>query len=70
MTVAMAQACFAGTIAHNTPGFVKNAPDLGPVDPSTVISVRWTVGTPALPKTSMPAFLTNPNEPAAHRRYL
>jgi subtilase family serine protease len=39
ITAAMAQACLAGTIAHNTPGFVKNAPDLGAVDPSTVISV-------------------------------
>ncbi len=27
------------TIAQNTPGFIKNARDLGPVDPSTVISV-------------------------------
>jgi subtilase family serine protease len=27
------------TIAKNTPGFIKNARDLGPVDPSTVISV-------------------------------
>jgi subtilase family serine protease len=29
----------AGNIANNIPGFVKNAKDLGPVDPATVISV-------------------------------
>jgi subtilase family serine protease len=28
-----------GVIAKNTPGFIKNAKDLGPVDPSTVIEV-------------------------------
>ena len=39
MSVAMAQACLAGSIANNTPGFVKGAVDLGPVDPSTVVSV-------------------------------
>src|SRR5437762_9252256 len=29
----------AGTVAGNTPGFIKKATDLGPADPSTVISV-------------------------------
>ncbi len=39
LALALAQASYAGTIANNTPGFVKKAIDLGPVDPTTVIDV-------------------------------
>ncbi len=39
LTLAMAQAVYAGKLANNTPGFVKRAVDAGAVDPSTVITV-------------------------------
>jgi len=38
-TAARGAASSATVIPQNTPGFVKNAKDLGPVDPATVISV-------------------------------
>ena len=37
--LAAAAASASPVIAHNTPGFIKNAKDLGPVDPNSVISV-------------------------------
>lgn len=39
LALASAQLSYAGQITNNTPGFVKKASNLGPVDPTTVIDV-------------------------------
>ena len=39
ITLSAVLCAHAGTVAGNTPGFIKKAADLGPVDPNSVIHV-------------------------------
>jgi subtilase family serine protease len=63
LTVAMAQAVYAGKLANNTPGFVKRAVDAGAVDPSTVIAV--TAWLELRNKAALDTFVRQQNTPGS-----
>jgi len=63
LAIAAAHASYAGTLANNTPAFASTAPDLGAVDPTTVIAV--TAWLEIHNKASLDALVKQQNTPGS-----